>query len=74
MMAAIGQYLRFGGVGLAATASHALLFALLIEALGWPALAANLAAFAGALLVSFAGHHCWTFGAGRAHRRRDSVR
>lgn len=55
------QYLRFAGVGAAATAVHVILFATLIELLQISALAANLTAFGGALLLSFAGHSRWTF-------------
>jgi putative flippase GtrA len=55
------QYLRFGAVGLVATLTHALLFVLLMETARIPALAANLAAFSMAVVVSFLGHFYWTF-------------
>jgi putative flippase GtrA len=55
------QYLRFGAVGLAATLTHALMFVLLMETARIPALAANLAAFSIAVIVSFLGHFHWTF-------------
>jgi putative flippase GtrA len=57
----VAQYTKFGTVGLAATATHVLAFALLIEAGGLSPLAANLAAFGVALFVSFLGHFHWTF-------------
>ena len=65
------QYARFGVVGLAATAAHITLFALLIEVAEAPALVANLLAFCSAILVSFAGHFWWTF---RAERLRSRPR
>ena len=55
------QYVRFAGVGAAATAVHVILFAALIELLQISALIANLAAFGAALLLSFVGHCRWTF-------------
>ena len=55
------QYIRFAGVGAAATAVHIVLFAALIELLQISALVANLAAFGAALLLSFVGHCRWTF-------------
>ena len=69
------QYLRFGAVGLAATAVHALAFVALIELAASPPLLANLAAFALAVLVSFGGHRHWTFrsAAGRRPARRAAL-
>lgn len=64
------QYARFGVIGLAATAVHVTLFALLIEGAEAPALLANLLAFCSAVLVSFAGHFWWTFRAERLSSRR----
>lgn len=55
-----GRILRFGLVGLAATATHAGV-ALGVLALSTPALIANLAGFLAAFVVSFAGHAGWTF-------------
>jgi putative flippase GtrA len=55
------QYIRFAGVGTAATGVHVILFATLIEFLQISALVANLAAFVAALLLSFVGHFRWTF-------------
>lgn len=72
------QYLRFGVVGLTATAVHVGAFAALIELAGLAPLAANLAAFAVAVAVSFVGHFHWTFRAQTARRdvavRRAFVR
>jgi putative flippase GtrA len=56
------QYIRFAGVGAVAAVVHITLFAALIELLQISALAANLAAFGAALLLSFVGHCRWTFG------------
>jgi putative flippase GtrA len=55
------QYIRFAGVGAAATAVHVALFVGLIELLQIAAFGANLAAFGAALLLSFVGHCRWTF-------------
>jgi putative flippase GtrA len=55
------QYARFGAVGLAATATHAVMFMSLIELMGLRPLGANFAAFGIAVLVSFLGHAHWTF-------------
>jgi putative flippase GtrA len=55
------QYARFGAVGLAATATHAVMFTGLIEFAGLAPLVANFAAFGTAVLVSFFGHFHWTF-------------
>jgi putative flippase GtrA len=61
------QYIRFAGVGAAATAVHVALFAALIELLQISALVANLAAFGAALLLSFVGHCRWTFRLRESH-------
>jgi putative flippase GtrA len=55
------QYARFGGVGMAATATHAVMFMVFIELVGLAPLVANFAAFGIAVLVSFLGHFHWTF-------------
>ncbi len=55
------DFLRFGLVGVAATAVHAVVYAAIAHwGLTSPA-RANLAAFAVAFLVSFRGHLVWTF-------------
>ena len=64
------QYVRFAGVGGAATAVHVVLFGALIELLQSSAVMANLAAFGAALLLSFVGHCRWTF---RHRGRRRSA-
>jgi putative flippase GtrA len=54
--------MRFGAVGIAAMAVHWLVVALLVP-LGSKPLLANIAAFAVAFNVSYAGHRHWTFAA-----------
>ena len=63
------QYIRFGSVGLAATAVHVLAFVMLIELAATSPLLANFLAFALAVLVSFGGHRRWTFRAEAADLR-----
>lgn len=70
--AAIGEALRFGVVGAAATATHAAAY------LGWgyagvPPMAANLLAFCIAVIVSFVGHSFWTFPQARKKGRRAGL-
>jgi putative flippase GtrA len=55
------QYIKFSMVGGAATATHALVFVILIEAFALPPLLANVFAFSIAIVVSFKGHFHWTF-------------
>ena len=55
------QYARFGAVGVAATATHAVMFTAFLELVGLAPLVANFAAFGIAVLVSFLGHFHWTF-------------
>ncbi len=62
----IGQLLRFGGVGGAATLVHVLIASLLHAGAGLVPMLANLAGFASAVLLSCIGHARWTFGAGFA--------
>lgn len=60
------QFLRYAGVGAAATALHWALLALAVEALRWPAwLGSGLGAVAGAQLA-YAGNRRFTFGARHA--------
>jgi putative flippase GtrA len=68
------QYARFGTVGLAATLTHALMFAGLIEFAGFAPLLANLIAFSAAVLVSFLGHFHWTFRKKTARQRWQQQR
>jgi putative flippase GtrA len=56
----IRQLLRFGAVGIAAMTVHWAVVALLVP-LGSQPLLANIAAFAVAFNVSYAGHRHWTF-------------
>lgn len=56
-----GRLTRFGMVGLLTTGLHMLIALGLVSALGWPVQRANLVAFACALMVSFLGHHHWSF-------------
>ncbi|BBL60455.1 GtrA family protein [Methylomonas koyamae] len=55
------QILKFAIVGGLATATHAGLFALVLEAQLAGALQANFIAFAVAFLISFLGQYHWTF-------------
>jgi putative flippase GtrA len=68
------QYARFGAVGLAATATHAVMFAGFIEFVGLAPLVANFAAFGIAVLVSFLGHFHWTFRSQTAAHGRQQQR
>lgn len=54
---------RFGLVGLAATAAHIGVVALLVSTTRLPTLLANTFAFLAAFGISFAGNYVWTFGA-----------
>ncbi|WP_416899688.1 MAG: GtrA family protein [Minwuia sp.] len=66
--ALIAQIGRFGIVGLAATAVHALVYWLLVQFAATEANLANLLAFLTAFAVSWIGHSRWTFGAGGRQR------
>ena len=55
------QLAGFFVVGCAAALTHLTVVMLLVEFLGWPALGANVAAFAVAFGVSFGGHSRLTF-------------
>jgi redox-sensitive bicupin YhaK (pirin superfamily)/putative flippase GtrA len=55
------ELLRFGIVGLVATATHAAVYGYLVSRTSVAPLAANPVAFALAFLVSFFGHRDWTF-------------
>jgi putative flippase GtrA len=73
------QYARFGTIGLAAAATHVLVFTASIEFAGLAPLAANFVAFGIAVLVSFVGHFRWTFhsptaGGGRVRQRTALLR
>jgi putative flippase GtrA len=53
--------MRFGLVGITATATHITTVLVLVEWSNWRPLWANFFAFSLALLVSFGGHYHWTF-------------
>jgi putative flippase GtrA len=57
----IGEIARFGSVGLVATAVHAGVYAALVSLLSAPPQSSNLVAFGIAFVVSFLGHHHFTF-------------
>ncbi|WP_106753808.1 GtrA family protein [Pannonibacter carbonis] len=57
----IGTIARFGAVGLTAACVHASVAIALVEYGGVPAMAANVCGFLVAFLVSFFGHHHWSF-------------
>ena len=63
------QLLRFGVVGVMATATHVGVAASLIEAAGWHAVIGNAAAFLCAVLVSYLANYYWTFGTANRHAR-----
>ncbi|WP_417687851.1 GtrA family protein [Roseibium sp.] len=60
-----GTAVRFAIVGGVATATHALVAVALFESGFLPALAANVGGFLVAFIVSFLGHHFWSFAATR---------
>jgi putative flippase GtrA len=62
------QLLRFGIIGLLATATHAAIYGYLVSQTAIPPLTANPAAFTLAFAISFVGHRYWTF-AGQAAER-----
>jgi putative flippase GtrA len=68
------ELLRFGAVGLAATAVHFALLTLLVEAAGLPPPAANGAAFLGALGVTYLGQSLWVFPGRSRHGPRQMLR
>lgn len=61
---------RFGVIGIAATAVHVTIVFLLIERANAQPILANLIAFAFAFVVSFSGQYYWTF---RSKRRISSA-
>jgi len=63
------QGVKFGSVGLAATAVHVAVFSAVIELWNVEPMKANVIAFCIAFWVSFFGHFHWTFSAGGAGRR-----
>lgn len=63
---------RFGLVGIAATLVHAAILSLLIEWFALPVQLANISAFVVAFLVSYLGHHRWTFASDAGHKEAAS--
>lgn len=57
----LAQLLRFGLVGLLATAVHAAAYGVAVSRAAVPPLLANPLAFVAAFVISFVGHHRWTF-------------
>jgi putative flippase GtrA len=70
MTALVRQFGRFIVIGAAATATHVGVAMALVESGVARFALANIAAFAVALAVSYAGNHGWTFAAVGAHARR----
>lgn len=62
-----GRILRFGIVGLGATATHVGVLFALVELAGLHPELANPVAFVAALPVSYLGHYHWTYRAAGAH-------
>lgn len=69
LRAEAGRVVRFGVVGILATACHYGVALGLAIALGAPAQLAHLAGFAAALPVSFLGHYHWSFKSTAAYPR-----
>ena len=67
-IALLRQVIRFGLVGIAATATHAGVAVALVEAVSLPFLWANALAYGCAVGVSYGGHRVWTFDSRGAHR------
>jgi putative flippase GtrA len=66
--ALVGQFLRFGTIGVGATTVHFTVLLILVEALDVGAIAASSAAFCVAAGFSYLLNRTWTFGSSRAHR------
>ena len=70
----MGRVARFAIVGAVAGAVHVATVTVLVAALGLAPLVANVAGFAIAFGVSYAGQRRWTFGAGDLPHRRSLPR
>ena len=68
-MTARAQLVRFGVVGITATATHVGVATGLIEAVGWHPVTGNAGAFLSAVLVSYLANYYWTFGSANSHVR-----
>lgn len=62
-----GRLLRFGVVGVAATATHVAVLTGLVELAGTDPRLANFVGFAMAVPVSYLGHYYWSFGSQHPH-------
>lgn len=62
-------WVRFGLVGLSATAAYAILGLALVSGLGLAPLYGNSVAFALSFVVSYLGHRRWTFRSSKGHSR-----
>lgn len=67
MRRSMTELLRFGAVGLAATAVHLAVLALAVEQLGVPPSPANGAAFICAVSVTYLGQSLWVFSGRSRH-------
>lgn len=74
MRHAVAEMARFGSVGLAATAVHAGVYAALVAVASAPPQSSNFIAFAIAFVVSFLGHHHFTFRGRSRSAGRAAVR
>ena len=63
------QILKFGFVGLVATAIHTAMLLFLVEKLGMEPVLASVPAFLTALIISFVMNHRWTFMANGSYKR-----
>jgi putative flippase GtrA len=68
------RLLRFGLIGVQATALHIFILWLLLSKTFTPVLLANAIAFAGSFSVSFAGNYLWTFASPDSSRSLRSPR
>lgn len=66
----VGQYIKFGLIGVLATVVHIGLFITLIEWFQMWEILANLIAYCTAVVVSFLGNSLWTFKAQRYAREK----
>lgn len=65
----IASLTRFGVIGAVATAAHLAVAVSLVQGAAFDPIVANLCAFAVAFVLSFFGHHMWTFAESRVPRR-----
>jgi len=72
--AELGQFARFGVVGLCATGVHAVTYGVAIAHWAIMPLSANVLGFTLAFAISFVGHRHWTFTAHTAGALRSLIR